>query len=70
MRSAARQTWRRSLTRKLQDSYGLPKEEARSKVDKWLQWLTQGAQSTGKPGARGGSEAASSARSATIASGE
>jgi hypothetical protein len=70
MRSATHQTWRRSLTQKLQDSYGLPKEEARSKVDGWLQWLNQGAESTGEPGADGASEVASSDTSTAPASGE
>jgi hypothetical protein len=47
MRSEIHQTWRATLTRKLQDSYGLPEEEALTKVEEWLQWLTQGDQSNG-----------------------
>jgi hypothetical protein len=44
MRSEILQTWRRSLVSKLQENYGLPEEEARTKVDAWLQWVTQDTQ--------------------------
>jgi hypothetical protein len=36
---------RRSLVTKLQDHYGLQEEEALTKVDAWLKWITEGTQS-------------------------
>jgi hypothetical protein len=38
------QAWRKSLVSKLHEHYGLAPEEARTKADAWLQWLTQDAQ--------------------------
>jgi hypothetical protein len=43
------QTWRRSLVSKLKDCYGLAEDEARAKVDVWLHWITQDAESTTSP---------------------
>jgi hypothetical protein len=45
MRSEIQETWRRSLVKKLQENYGLPADEAKTKVEVWLQWVTQGTQS-------------------------
>jgi len=33
--------WRAHFVTKLQDLYGLPEEEARTKADTWLGWLKQ-----------------------------
>lgn len=43
MHPEIQQAWRRSLVSKLHEHYGLPAEEARTKTEAWLQWLTQDA---------------------------
>ncbi len=46
MQSDTHEALRRSLVTKLQDHYGLQEEEALTKVDEWLRWITESTQST------------------------
>lgn len=38
-RNQIARTWREHLVHKLQDRYGLAKEQAQAKADVWLQWV-------------------------------